>query len=267
MRVIAFVNNRVGAGVVRHIAESEPGRLVGLVIHPPSKRKWGDAILETAGLDEDQVFLGDELGSDVTTSRLAALDPDLGLSAYFKYILGPTTLDLFPEGCINLHPSYLPFNRGVYTNVWSIVDETPAGASLHYMVEKVDAGPVIARTEVPVSPTDTGRSLYRKLEGACVDLFCDTWEDIVVGRASAEDQDLDQGTAHRLEDVEEIDEIDLDESYHARELVNRLRARTFPPYEGCYFTVDGRKVFMRLNLWWEEEYPPESLDGTHEDEL
>jgi methionyl-tRNA formyltransferase len=48
--------------------------------------------------------------------------------------------------------------------------------------------------------------------------------------------------------VERIDEIVLDRSYSAKELLNLLRARTFPPYPSAYFMDNGRKVFVRVQL-------------------
>ena len=62
-----------------------------------------------------------------------ALQPDIGLSILFDYILRSEFLELCPLGVVNLHPSYLPYNRGQYPNVWSIMDGTPAGVTLHYI--------------------------------------------------------------------------------------------------------------------------------------
>jgi methionyl-tRNA formyltransferase len=48
-----------------------------------------------------------------------------------------------------------------------------------------------------------------------------------------------------------MDAIDLDDTYTARHLLNILRARTFPPYAAAYFWQDGKKVFVRVQLWYE----------------
>jgi methionyl-tRNA formyltransferase len=53
--------------------------------------------------------------------------------------------------------------------------------------------------------------------------------------------------------VERIDEIDLDRAYPARELIDLLRARTFPPYTGAYVRVGNRKVYLRLQLLYEDD--------------
>jgi methionyl-tRNA formyltransferase len=56
--------------------------------------------------------------------------------------------------------------------------------------------------------------------------------------------------------VAKLDEIDLDRNVSARELINILRARTFPPYRGAYFLCDGRRIFLSLTL--QEENPEDA---------
>jgi methionyl-tRNA formyltransferase len=179
--------------------------------------------------------------------------PDIGLSVLFDHILKPDFIEIFPQGVINLHPSYLPYNRGQYPNVWSIVDGTPAGVTLHYINEDIDTGDIIAQREVEVEPVDTGESLYRKLEHACVELFKITWPNIKSGKAPRNPQSTNAGTYYVTRDVDKIDEIDLDGTYTARELIDILRARTFPPYGGAYFRQGNHKVSIRVQLEYLDE--------------
>lgn len=262
MRVVAFVNGRVGRDVVRCLAGDERADLEGLVVHPPGERSYGSEILAAAGLPDERVVEAPAVKSERGRSWVREVGADVGVSAFFGYVLPPEVLELFPEGAVNLHPAYLPYNRGTYPNVWSIVEQTPAGVSLHYMDEGVDTGSVLARRRVTKEPWDTGATLYRRLEDACVRLFEDAWPEFLKGRLEPEPQDPDAGTHHVRADVEEIDRIDLDGTYRARTLIDRLRARTFPPHECCYFEEEGHRIYMRLHLWPEEEYPPESGDAS-----
>jgi methionyl-tRNA formyltransferase len=75
----------------------------------------------------------------------------------------------------------------------------------------------------------------------------------VSGTVSRVEQRKEEGTYHRTEDVEQIDEIDLDASYNARDLINILRARTFLPHESAYFKDDGEKVYVRVSLEYEQD--------------
>jgi methionyl-tRNA formyltransferase len=118
--------------------------------------------------------------------------------------------------------------------------------------EGIDTGPIIARREVAVEPVDTGASLFAKLEDAALGLFQDTWPDILSGRAPRTAQDTALGSSHRVADVGRIDEIDPNRTYRAGELIDILRARTFPPHAGAYFRVSGRRVLLSLDLRYAE---------------
>jgi methionyl-tRNA formyltransferase len=252
MRTLFLGNNWVGWQVLRWLREQNE-QIVGLVVHPLHKRKYGNEIIRSAQVSPAHIFDGSQLRQPEILEAIKALHPDVGLSVLFDYILRPEFLELFPAGVVNLHPSYLPYNRGQYPNVWSIVERTPAGVTLHYIDAGVDTGDVIARRRVPIEPIDTGETLYRKLEQVCVELFKETWPLIRSGRAPRTPQGEEEGTYHRTQDVEKIDHIDLDRTYTARELVNVIRARTFPPYPGAYFVHQGRKVYLRLQLLYEEQ--------------
>jgi methionyl-tRNA formyltransferase len=95
--------------------------------------------------------------------------------------------------------------------------------------------------------------LYRRLEHAAVDLFTETWPLVREGKAPRQTQVRNSGTCHRSRDVERIDEIDLTATYKAKDLINLLRARTFPPYRGAYYRSGDRKIFLRLELAYAEE--------------
>jgi len=194
------------------------------------------------------VFEAQQIVQPENLEQIRSCRADLAVSVLFRNILRVPFLSLFPKGCINVHPAYLPYNRGVYPNVWSIVDKTPAGVTLHYIDEGLDTGDIIAQQEIAIEPTDTGGSLYGKLEHAALELFVRTWPLIEAGKAPRTKQDPTQGTSHRLKDVESIDEIDVEKLYRGDELINLIRARTFPPYQGAYFRYKGRKIYLRLDL-------------------
>ena len=252
MRVFYMGNNWLGWKVLEWLVE-QGEKVVGLAVHPPEKQKYGNELRTVADLPYDRVFDARRLKGEAVQSQVRDLNPDIGVSILFDYILEPSFLDIFDGEVINLHPAYLPYNRGQYPNVWSIVDGTPAGTTLHYIDPEIDTGDIIARKSVDVEPVDTGKTLYTKLEQASLELLKETWPAIASGSVSRVEQTKQEGTYHRTADVEEIDEIDLDEKYTARDLINILRARTFPPHESAYFEENGEKVYVRINLEYERE--------------
>lgn len=248
MRVFFAGNNRLGLSILNWLV-GYGAEIVGLGLHPKGRRSHGDGILHAANnvCDKD-VVLGPDIGTPEAIRTVEATRPDIIVSALFGYILSERVLAVPSRGCVNLHPAYLPYNRGAYPNVWSIVDGTPAGVTLHYMDTGIDTGDIIARRQIPVAPSDTGQSLYRRLEDAGLDLFAETWPMLCRGRVETTAQRKEEGTRHRLKDVEGIDRIDMDAHYRAGDLIDILRARSFPPHHGAYFVHEGRRVYLRLEL-------------------
>ena len=244
MRIFFFGNNRLGSRIAEWLV-SEGYPIVGACLHPAESRKSGDS-LEMA-LSGVPIYCATSLEQPCTVQAIVDLKPSIGLSVLFGYVLQPVLLRVFEKGCLNLHPSLLPYNRGSFPNVWSIVDGTPAGVTIHYMDQSIDTGDIVAQVPVSVEPVDTGHSLYQKLETVAFDLFRQTWPKLVSGTAPRVPQPA--GAApRRKRDVLAVDRIDLDRTYTARELINILRARTFPPYDGAYFEQEGRRVYLDLHL-------------------
>ena len=91
--------------------------------------------------------------------RVAAHDVDLVVGAGYMRVLSPVFLESFPA-VLNVHPSLLPEFRGLRAVERALeagVGQT--GVTVHFMVEEVDAGPVVAQEAVPVLPGDTAEAL------------------------------------------------------------------------------------------------------------
>lgn len=252
MRVVLFANNVVGSQIAGWLAKSDD-EVAGLVLNAPAKRRQGDDIVKAAGLPPDRVFDGAGLDDAPVQARVRALGADMGVSVFFGHLLRGPWLRMFPRGIVNLHPALLPYNRGAHPNVWSIIDGTPAGVTLHMVDEGIDTGPVLAQRRVEVRPTETGETLYRRLEAACVELFQESWAEVRAGTLRPVPQPHAAGTSHRSGDVASIDALDLDRPTTARAVIDVLRARTFPPYRGAYFTSDGRRIYLRLQMIDEDD--------------
>ena len=193
----------------------------------------------------------------VTTSEqldlVERLEPEMLIAAGFGEILPPEILDVPERGCINVHPGYLPHTRGYNPNVWSIVEDRPAGVSIHYMEEDVDTGDVLARRKVDSSFEDTGKTLYKRMERAAVDLFEETWPAIERGDVEPVPQDDTLATTHVKQDFVDLCELQPDEEYEVTELLDVLRALTYPPFDNAYVELDGEKYFIEVNISKESE--------------
>lgn len=198
--------------------------------------------------DRDDVFVHSLLTTKDQLRLIKDVEPEYVVSCGYRHLVPVDILDIPSGGCLNLHPAYLPYNRGANPNVWSIVDGTPAGVSLHYMTPELDAGDIIARREVETDFSDTGKSLYNRLEDAQVDLFKEIWPKITTDEISIEEQDPDTGTYHRTSDFDELCRLDPNETVKTKELLDRLRALTFPPYDNALIKVDGETYTVEVQI-------------------
>ena len=251
MRVLYLANNRIGLDCLKVLLE-QGDTLAGLVVHPAGKGKFRDEILALAGLPPERVFSGDLVRTPQVEAALVSLKPEAVLSVHFGYRIGLGVLAAGRIGAFNLHPGYLPYNRGLYPNAWAIADGTPAGVTLHLMDAGFDTGAIVARQRVEILPTDTAESLYHRLEAEALTLFRSTWPSVRAGTFRAQPQEAG-GTVHTAKDLPALDRLDPEARMTVRQLVDRLRARTFPPYTGCYLEEpSGRRIYLRLSL---EEAP------------
>lgn len=255
MRVVLFANGEVGRRVGEFLADDESGEVVAVVTHAPGVARELDAI--RAAAPGALQLTAEALRTEEGRSALASTRPQLGVSAFFGHLLRADVLELFDRGVVNVHPALLPWNRGAHPNVWSIVEGTPSGVTLHWVDEGLDTGPVVAQREVPVRPDDTARTLYLRLEDACAALVRDTWPALVAGTAGHREQE-GEGSFHRAAELATLDRMDLDATCTGAEWLDRIRARTFPPHSGVWFERDGRRVQVRVQL---EDLGPADAEG------
>jgi len=72
---------------------------------------------------------------------------DLIISFGYRHII-PNKIIVASCPIVNLHISYLPFNRGSHPNFWSHFDATPSGVTIHLIDEGIDTGPYLFQKRV-----------------------------------------------------------------------------------------------------------------------
>ena len=102
-----------------------------------------------------------------TISVLAAYQPDVICVACFSKRIPRAILDIPRLGCLNVHPSLLPANRGPEPLFWTFREGNhQTGVTIHLMDEGMDSGPIVAQEVVEVPD---GIS-YTQLETQCAEL-------------------------------------------------------------------------------------------------
>ncbi len=97
-------------------------------------------------------------------AALRAVGAEIVVLAGFMRILSDGFVRGWEGRLINIHPSLLPAYKGTRVHERVIAaGETLSGASVHFVVPELDAGPVIAQASVPVHPSDTPDALAARV--------------------------------------------------------------------------------------------------------
>jgi phosphoribosylglycinamide formyltransferase-1 len=151
----ACAAGRIDAAV-KHVISDQP-EAAGV----PLARELGLAtsVVARAGFGDQGTF------EAALTRAIDAQAHELVVLAGFMRILSPQFVALYAGRMLNIHPSLLPRYRGLNTHrrVLAAAD-THHGASVHFVTEKLDAGPIILQSRVPVLPGDTEKTLAARVQ-------------------------------------------------------------------------------------------------------
>lgn len=125
---------------------------------------------------------------------------DAIISYGYRYIISPFIINQFRNRIFNLHISYLPWNRGADPNLWSFLEDTPKGVTIHYMDEGVDTGDILLQKNVSFDiEKHTLRTSYNVLKSTIEQLFTDNWKELIGSQLAAFSQ-KGSGSYHKKND-------------------------------------------------------------------
>ena len=124
---------------------------------------------ETVGIEtatfEAEAFGSREARDSAMADWLVARGVRWVVLAGYMQLLRPVFLDRFPGRVINVHPALLPRFPGAHAIEDALAaGVTETGATVHYVDEGVDSGPVIVQERVVVEPGDTVETLRARIQ-------------------------------------------------------------------------------------------------------
>jgi methionyl-tRNA formyltransferase len=243
----AFAGDRdVSVNVLKYILDQGAKPLALIVPDDDIASHSGTLFDLCTFLDKKHLLKGD-INNNINS--LETLDLDFIFCIHYPHLISDEILCIPCEGVINLHPAYLPYNRGWHTPSWAILEETPIGATLHFMDSGTDTGDIIYQERMTVSPEDTAHGLYRKLKALEFEIFKKSWPSLVTKTYNRTKQKSIINTFHKKRDlsVPNIQEINLEAPTIPRNLLRNLRALTTNNIEeAAYFFEGGEKYSVQL---------------------
>lgn len=137
---------------------------------------YPEQIIKTLKLNKDIFMLHN---NKINTNFLIENKIEFIISYGYKFIIEKEIIKLFKNKIINLHISYLPFNRGSYPNLWSHLENNPSGVSIHYIDEGIDTGDILFQKKITFDQhKHTFRSSYDILRKEIEELFRINWKSL-----------------------------------------------------------------------------------------
>lgn len=243
----------------------DSGEMVSLLYtHPddPSEERWWKSVAELGAARGVPVRVVESLSDPTEPVLLRSLAPDFLFSFYFRKMIPKEVLAIPAKGALNMHGSLLPHFRGRAPVNWAILKgATVTGASLHYMVEKPDAGDLVDQERVPIGPDDDALTVARRVGDAAVTLLARSWPKLKAGTAPRLPLDVSKGSlfgGRRPEDGR----IDWDRP--SKEVHDLVRAVT-RPWPGAFTGLFGPKVTIwktRLSPYGGHDTFPGKIETT-----
>ena len=210
----------------------------------PDENCWFDSVKNWAEQKNIAVYTTEEVNSPQWIAKIAATNPDIIFSFYYRTMISREILDLPRMGAFNLHGSFLPAYRGRCPVNWVIINgEAQTGVTLHYMIDKPDAGDIVGQKAVAIELLDTAKTLYDKLCRAAKELLDELLPLIKSNQIQRRKQNLAEGSYYGGRHPED-GRINWKKS--AEEIYNLIRGVT-DPYPGAFAFLDNDK---KIIIWW-----------------
>lgn len=244
LRVLYFGTPQFAVPTLERLLGSSH-HVVGVITQPDRPRGRGQhvtaspvkVVAEAHGVP---VLQPTQLRDAAFLDQVRLLAADIGVVAAYGRILPQTLLDLPPRGMVNVHASLLPRWRGAAPIHRAVIaGDTVTGVTIMRVVLALDAGPMLARTELPITPDDTSESLEPRLASMGADLLVETLDRLAAGPVAEGPQDESQVTyADRLQRSESV----VLWTRSAAEIDRQIRG--LQPWPLAVVTIDGRRVAL-----------------------
>ena len=143
------------------------GRVVATISNKPDAyglQRAIDADIPAITVDHTQ-FDSREAFDSALMVEIDKFSPDLIILAGFMRILTACFVTHYRGRLLNIHPSLLPKYPGLHTHKRAIVGgDEQHGASVHYVTEELDGGPLIAQSKIQIQNNETELSLQKKVQ-------------------------------------------------------------------------------------------------------
>lgn len=267
MRVVFFGNPRFALPTLEAISTS-CHQLVGVVTNPDKPAGKGLRVTPTPvkmwATSVGLPFLQPEkLKSPQFIAELRKWGGEVGVVVGFR-IIPKEVIELFPKGCINLHPSLLPQLRGPAPIPWALINGlTLTGVTTFLIDTGVDTGMVLLQREVEIKEDEVATELEARLAKVGAEMVVETLDGWEAGTISPRPQ---QGVP-TLAPAINAEHCRIDWTLPAQRIVGLIRGLADEP--GAFTTWEGEvvKIYRAAVVPSEDPVEPGTIIEAQRDRL
>ncbi|NTU21785.1 hypothetical protein HPY28_15775 [Brevibacillus sp. HB1.2] len=245
LKIVLMGRKSWAAKALKYIVEQ--GHEVLAVVCPSSENELDHklgTLEDSAQYYQIPCYRPDQFYFEVEKNKSYYQQTDLIISYLFWEKIKEPLLSLAKIGCINFHPGPLPDLRGFGVYAFAILKGLKEyGVSAHYVNEEIDTGDIISIKKFPIEIEETAFSLEKKSQKVMFELFKET-----IGMFCSEKsitrhkQEINSGEYFSRKVFESLKRI---QSSDDLETINKkIRAFWYPPYQGAYIEIEGKKMTL-----------------------
>lgn len=150
LKIVFWGEDAFSCIILRSLAEA--GHQIGLVVTPYYDNLIYKRLEGVSKLLQVPLQRAKKINSDEVYEAVKQVQPDLCVISHFERLIKEPILSLPKLGFINLHPSLLPYYRGMAPQHWPIINgDKEAGITVHYVDEGTDTGDIIVQRRFPLT--------------------------------------------------------------------------------------------------------------------
>jgi len=252
VNIFLFLGSRRGyAALHKFIALRAPICGILCLVEDAHEEAFYPKVEALAALHQIPIFFSNQVKSSQYHDVVASCMPDLAFAIGWRFLINKQTYQLPRLGTLVMHDSLLPKYRGFAPMNWALINgEKETGVTLFFMVEAVDAGPIVDQLKTAISAEDTADSLDKKI----IVLYEILIEKNLMRLTNGDYQALPQNEAEASFTCKRVPEDGLiDWHCSALQIHNLIRA-TSTPFPGAFTYLRGKQVII-----WQSQLPEMSI--------
>lgn len=243
MKIFLFLGSRRGYAVLKKLIAMQ-ANICGILClkEDAHEEAFYPRIVELAATQNIPIFFSHEVKPSQYFEAVSSCQPDIAFAIGWRFLINSQTYRLPKHGTLVIHDSLLPKYRGFAPMNWVLINGEPeTGVTLFFMVDAVDAGPIVDQLKVAIHADDTAATLDKKI----ITLYETIIEKNLPKLISGDYLSVPQNEAEATYTCKRIPEDGLINWHHPAEKIYQLIRATSQPFPGAFSYLNGK----RITIW------------------